>query len=182
MSYRSDVVNAAIKEWKAHPEGRPALYWREVLNPYDPTYAADWCGAFVLRSLKQAGLAKNAFWDIGIGFISPQGLQQTSDPQPGDIAFFAEPFGHQSVIVSYEPTTGMITSIDGNQPGILAKVRFRNANTSFYSIQPFIDQAEASASSWPFVVAGVAIVGAAAWVWMNGLPKSIDRAIKRLAA
>jgi len=183
MSYRSDAVRATIDEWKAYPEGRPALYWQEVLNPPDPSYSGDWCGGFVLRNLKQAGLAKNLPWTIGIGFIATARLPRITEPEPGDVLVVPSPFQHQAMVISYEPTTGMVTSIDGNTPGITPHVRFiRNGNIEFYSIQPLIDEAEASASSWPYVVAGVAIAGAAAWVWFNGLPGPMDRAIKRLAA
>lgn len=181
MSYRSDAVNVAIKEWQAHPEGRPALYWQDVLIPGESP-PVDWCGAFFLWALHQAGIANNQRWIVGTGFAAPAGLETTNSPQPGDLLYLAEPFQHHAMVVSYEPRTGMITSIDGNQPGILPKVRFRNANTSFYSIQPLVDQAEAAASGWGYAVAGAVLAGAAAWVWFHGLPGPVDRALKRLAA
>jgi hypothetical protein len=181
MSYRSDAVRAAIKEWKEHPDGRPGLYWSEVLNPPDPGYNGDWCGGFVLRNLKQAGLAKDVPWIIGEGFIWPQRLPQTSNPQPGDVVYVPEPFGHQAMVVVYEPVTGMVTSIDGNQPGIAPKVRFvKNGNIEFYSIQPFVDEAERNAPVWPYLLGGAALLGAAAWVWLNGVPAPIERGLRRL--
>src|SRR4030095_5464859 len=114
MSYRSDAVRAAIQEWEAHPGGRPDLYADEVGGDRD----ADWCGYFVLRSLQKAGLAKGVRWIQRLGLISPLHLPPPGPPQPGDVVFVPEPFGHQAVVVSYEPTTGMVTSIDGNQPDI----------------------------------------------------------------
>lgn len=179
MSYRSDVVRAAILEWETHPDGRPELYWDEVLDPPDPNYNGDWCGAFVLRSLKRAGLAKRVPWIIGSGFISPQRLPQVAAPEPGDVVFVPSPFQHQAVVVSYEPATGMVTSIDGNQPDIRPKVRFvRNGNIQFYSIQPLIDQAERDAPVWPWLLGGAAVLGAAAYAWLN--PGPIDRALRRV--
>ncbi len=178
MSYRSDAVRAAVKEWQEHPDGRPDLYWSEVLSPPDPGYNGDWCGGFVLWVLKQAGLARKVPWIIGEGFISPQHLTEVSTPQPGDIVFVPSPFEHQALVVSFEPTTGMVTSIDGNQPGIKPKVRFvRNGNIQFYSIQSLIDEAERNAPLWPWLLGGAAVLGAAAWAWMN--PGPIDRALRR---
>lgn len=183
MSYRSAAVRATVKEWQSHPEGRPALYWSQVLDPPDPTYRGDWCGGFVLRNLKQAGLAKHTPWIIGEGFIWPSRLPRVAEPQPGDVLVVPDPFEHQAMVISYEPTTRMVTSIDGNTPGIKPVVRFvGNGNIEFYSIQPFVDEAEAEAPAWPFLVAGVALAGAGAWVWLNGLPGPIDRVIKRLRA
>jgi len=175
MSYRSDVVRAAVKEWEAHPAGRPDLYAAEVGGDA----GADWCGYFALRSLQKAGLAKGTRWVQGNGFISPLNLPLTNNPQPGDIVFVPEPFGHQAPIVSFEPTTGMVTSIDGNQPDIRPRVRFtKGGNIRFYSIQPLIDAAERNAPVWPWLVGGAAVLGAAAYAWLN--PGPIDRALRRV--
>lgn len=175
MSYRSDVVRAAIREWEAHPSGRDDLYADEVGAPR----GLDWCGMFALRSLQKAGLARGVRWIVGSGFISPLGLPQVSAPQPGDVVFVPSPFQHQAVVVSYEPATGMVTSIDGNQPGIEPRVRFvKNGNIQFYSIQPLIDQAERDAPVWPWLVGGAAVAAAAAYAWLN--PGPIDRALRRV--
>lgn len=156
MSYRTDAVRAALDEWKAHPKGRPQLYWQEVLRPYDPTYHADWCGAFVLRSLKKAGLAKRVFWKIGEGFA--EGLMpKVNHPQPGDMLYVPR-YQHQAMVASYDPATGTVVSIDGNQPGI--DIRSRVGGMTFYSIQPLIDEAERG-FPWVAVAGGAAAVGAA---------------------
>ncbi len=175
MSYRSDVARAAIQEWEAHPEGRRDLYADEVGG----ARGEDWCGYFALRSLQKAGLAKGVRWIQGIGFISPLNLPLTSNPQPGDIVFIPSPFGHQAPIISYEPTTGMVTSIDGNQPDIQPRARFfKGGNMQVYSIQPLIDAAERDAPVWPWLVGGAAVLGAAAYAWLN--PGPIDRALRRI--
>ncbi len=175
MSFRSAVVRAAIKEWKEHPEGRPGLYASETGG--DP--GADWCGYFALRSLQKAGLAKGVKWIQGDGFISPLNLQRVDHPLPGDIVYVPAPFQHEAVLVSFDPVTGMATSIDGNQPGIAPKVRFlRNGNLDFYSIDPLVHDAERTAATWGYVVAGAAILGAAAYAWLN--PGPFDRALKHL--
>lgn len=175
MSYRTDAVRATIKEWKAFPSGRPDLYYQETGG--DP--GSDWCGMFVLRNLQKAGLAKGVKWIQGIGFISPLNLPRVSVPQPGDVVVVPSPFQHQAMVVSYEPLTGMVTSIDGNTPGVEPKVRFiKNGNIEFYSIQPLVDVAERQASTWGFVAAGAILVGAAAYAWLN--PAPFDRVLRRL--
>lgn len=175
MSYRSAAVRAALKEWKAFPSGRPELYEQEAGGDA----GSDWCGIFVLRNLKQAGMAKGVMWVQGLGFISPLGLPRIAAPLPGDVVVVPSPFQHQAMVVSYEPSTGMVTSIDGNQPGIAPRVRFvKNGNIEFYSIQPLVDAAERSASSWGYIAAGALIVGVAAYAWLN--PGPIDRALRRL--
>jgi hypothetical protein len=174
VSYRSDAVRAAIKEWKAYPSGRPEVYARAIGG--DPE--ADWCGYFALWALQQAGVGKGVRWIQGLGFISPLHLPSTNDPQPGDIAVVPVPFQHQALVVSFEPMTGMVTTIDGNQPGIEPRVRFfKNGNLQTYSIQPLIDEAERNASAWPWLLGGAAVLGAAAWAWLN--PGPIDRALRR---
>jgi hypothetical protein len=179
MSYRSDAVRAAIKEWEEFPQGRPDLYWRELLRPDELPFKGDYCGAFILRSLQKAGLAKGAHWQIGLGFISPLGLPRVAAPLPGDIVFVPVPFGHQALVVSYDAATGMVTSIDGNQPGIEPRVRFvKNGNIEFYSIQPLIDEAERNAPLWPWLLGGAAVLGAATYAYLN--PGPIDRVLKRL--
>lgn len=175
MSFRSDAVRAAIKEWQAHPEGRDDLYITEVGG----SPGSDWCGEFTLWALQEAGLAKGVKWIQGLGFIAPLGLPRVATPSPGDILYAPQPFQHQALVVSYEPATGMVTSIDGNQPGIEPRVRFlKNGNLQFFSIQPLVDAAERAASPWPFLVAGAAILGAAAWTWLN--PGPVDRALRRV--
>ena len=177
MSFRSDVVNEAIREWERYPKGRPDLYADEVGG----ARGAEWCGYFVLRSLQRAGLAKGVRWIQSKGFIDPLNLPITRSPLPGDVAYVAEPFQHEAVVVSYDPITGMLTTMDGNQPAIKPKVRFvQNGGIMFYSIQPLVDEAERNQSFLGIMIAGAAIVGAAAWAWENGLPGPIERGLKRL--
>ncbi len=179
--FRSDAVHEALAEWERYPAGRPALYEREVLRPEDFPLDGDWCGMFVLRSLQKAGLAKGVKWIVGHGFISPLHLPVTPGPLPGDIVYVPSPFQHQALLVEYDPVTGMATSIDGNQPGIEPRVRFvKNGNLQFYSIQPLIDAAEAASSGWGYALAGAAILGAGAYIWLNGVPQPIERGLKRL--
>ncbi len=177
MSFRADVVNEALREWERFPQGRPDLYADETGG----ARGMEWCGYFVLRSLKRAGLAKNVRWVSGLGFIAPLKLPITSAPLPGDVAYIDQPFQHEAVVVSYNPSTRMLTTIDGNQPGIEPQVRFMgNGGIVVYSIQPLVDEAERNASVVGFVLAGALVVGVAAWGWQHGLPGPVDRWLRRL--
>ena len=178
--YRSAAVRAALKEWREHPQGRPALYVQETLRPEDLPWSGDWCGIYVLRSLQKAGLAKGVPWIISEGFIWPLRLPRIATPLPGDIVVVPEPFQHQALVVEFEPVTGMVTSIDGNQPDIRPRVRFiKNGNIQFYSIQPLIDAAERG-FAWGAMLTGAALLGAGAWIWLNGVPRPVERQLKRL--
>ena len=178
MSYRSDAVQEALDEWKRHPEGRPAVYWADVLPPgTEPP--KDWCAAFVLWAYHRAGLGRAIKQYPVLGFVGPAGLKPTSSPLPGDIVYLAEPFQHHAMLVSYDPATGMVTTIDGNQPGIKPQVRFKSSNMSFYSIEPLVLAAEAE-FSWGYVLAGAAILGAGAYIWLSGVPAPLERTLKRL--
>lgn len=175
MSYRADAVRAAVREWERYPEGRKALYYQETGG--EP--GSDWCGIFILRSLQEAGLAKGVKWIQSRGFIDPLRLPVVKTPLPGDIVYVPSPFQHQAMVVSYDPATGMVTSIDGNQPGIEPRVRFvQNGNIQFYSIQPLVDAAERESSFVGALAAGVIIAGAAAYAWLN--PTPFERALKRI--
>ena len=141
-SYRADAVAAALDEWRQHPEGRPDVYWRDVLPPGEAP-PRDWCAAFILWAYHRAGMARGVKQYPSFGFVAPAGLKPTSTPLPGDVVYLDQPFQHHALLLSYEPTTSMVTSIDGNQPGIAPKVRFKNSNMTFYSIEPFVAAADA---------------------------------------
>lgn len=162
MSYRSAAVRAAVRELDRYPNGRPELYYRETGG----ASGTDWCGMFVLRSLQQAGLAKGVRWVQGRGFIDPLRLTTIATPLPGDIAYVPDPFQHEALVVSFEPATGMVTTIDGNQPGIKPRVRFlKNGNLTFYSIEPLVKLAESQESILPYLAAGALVAGAVAFAW-----------------
>lgn len=114
-------------------------FWRDVLPP---PYAAgvsfppQWCGAFALWCLHQAGIGLDLRWMFGpphYGFL--WSLTQTDTPEPGDIAYLDKPFQHHAIVVSVEGDT--IHTIDGNQ-GPHAPVMTHEAPrghwSAFYSI------------------------------------------------
>jgi hypothetical protein len=176
MSVRLDAVSALLREYRNFPSGRPFLYWQNVLAPSE-TPPKDWCGAFVLYGLHQAGLARDVRWIPGIGFASPEDLPITNHPEPGDLLYI-DRLQHHAMVVSYNPETGIVVSVDGNQPGIALRER-HISQVQIYSIQPFVDAWEQE-FHWGPVLVGAAVIGAASWVWLNGVPRPIERGLQRL--
>lgn len=129
---RNDVVRAAAEEEGNRDATR---YWREVLpttwiGPYPP----HWCGAFALWCLRQADLCWWV-WEIGRGFLFH--LPTTRHPQPGDIAYKAEPFQHHAVVAEVRED-GTIVTVDGNAGPHPTRVVVHASKvsdwTAFYSI------------------------------------------------
>jgi peptidoglycan hydrolase-like protein with peptidoglycan-binding domain len=160
---RQEVVSRA--RGQIGPQGKGSAevigYWRDVLPPswsdamvrlYAKT--KDWCGGFALWCLRQAGLAGAVHWIDGIGFLGPARLPRTASPEPGDVAFFPQPFQHHAVVTSWERIDDLVVAdkryprwrlitIDGNQPDVRARVReivpaLRPNQVTFYSIEPLI--------------------------------------------
>jgi len=113
----------------------PKKYWLDVV-PDHPDFHGAWCGGFTLWVLHQAGLARDINWEIGKGYCYR--LPTTDSPQPGDIAYFDQPYQHHAIV---EAVVGnQVYTIDGNQPGntVARRLRPRDAVTAFYSIAPLI--------------------------------------------
>lgn len=148
--YRGLVVMGAGLECDAWGQGTPhvpelatrlAGYWSAVLEHAQPTpWHLAWCGVFALASIKRAGLARDVFWVFGQGFAARH-CQVTSDPQPGDVAYLAEPFQHHALVERVDPD-GTVHTIDGNQPGIMRHAHPKHAWTCFYSIEPLLRAAD----------------------------------------
>jgi len=120
----------------AHPSPRTASGTR-ILK-----YPPEWCGAFALRCLHEAELAKSVKWAFGpphYGFLYR--LHTTTTPEPGDIAYLDKPWQHHAIVTDVEGDT--VHTIDGNQ-GSEAPIKTHAAPlhdwTAFYSILPFITE------------------------------------------
>ena len=113
--------------------------WHKYLEGVaaDPGGPIAWCGIFALWVLHQAGLGEDVLWKYdGRGFLSR--LPQTSDPQPGDLAYISAKQHHAIV----EKVVGNdVYTLDGNSRGrqVAANVRPRSTFAAFYSIQPLLD-------------------------------------------
>jgi hypothetical protein len=128
---RSKVVKAATSQIGKQDS---SVYWKDVL-PSQSSFPPEWCGAFALWSLHQAGLAKAWNWEIGKGFLYK--LPTTKDPQPGDIAYFSK-FQHQAVVKSVEGDN--VTLLNGNGTGkAVTETTIPKAHAAaYYSIAPLL--------------------------------------------
>lgn len=95
----------------------------------------EWCGIFALWCLHQAGLLREKTWKVGLGFLetAPR-LPRTSDPQPGDIAYFTK-YQHQAVVLANNGD-GTVDCADGNGQGARVSLSRRAIAdaAAFYSI------------------------------------------------
>lgn len=132
---RALVVRAATAEVGSSDA---AKYWADAM-PGVNAKGLDWCGAFCLWALHQAGLALDRHWVIGKGFIlvGPHPLPTTKDPKPGDIAYFNKN-QHQAIVSSVSPTA--VTLINGNGTGgkVSPSTVLKSAVTAFFSIEPLL--------------------------------------------
>lgn len=122
--------------------GDAQLYWDDVL-PGVNVGKADWCGAFALWCLHQAGLATDRHWAIGSGFLlTHPALPQTASPKVGDIAYFAHN-EHHAVVVGVTPST--VSLVNGNgQAGLVSTSTIHPSQaTAFFSIEPLLAQVAA---------------------------------------
>ncbi len=139
-------------------------FWRDVLPPGTPesAYPKDWCGAFALWCLHQAGLGLDIGWQVGMGFLSAN-LPTTQTPQAGDIAYFTNNEHHAVVTDPDVGIPGSVGLINGNgMNGAVSASTSGNA-AAYYSIQPLIDQAARNASSVPWLLGGAAVIGLGAY-------------------
>ncbi len=135
-SPRKRVVSAAAGELG---KGSAAPYWQDVLGSAIGA-PPEWCGAFTLWALHRAGLAKDWKWEIGKGYLYR--LPTTTNPEPGDVAYF-DRFQHQAIVESVTPTD--VVLLNGNGAG--GKVTRTNVPRSnvraFYSIAPLLKAKQA---------------------------------------
>lgn len=136
-------------------------YWADVLPGTPPSgYPPDWCGAFALWALHQAGLGRGINWVIGQGFL--QLLPTTQSPEVGDIAYFLTN-QHHAVVTAVNPD-GTVDLINGNGTGgaVSASTTPRSHVAGFYSIAPLLSTA-VSDSSWPWLLGSAIVLGGGAW-------------------
>lgn len=107
-----------------------------------PQYVGEhpqWCGIFALWALYTAGVAPaDVKWKTGYGFLYR--LPQTSNPKPGDVAYF-EKLQHQALVKWVKD--GQVGLINGNGAGgvVSESVAPLEKAKAYYSIRPWIDAA-----------------------------------------
>jgi hypothetical protein len=107
---REKIVEAAA-EMIGNPDTDPI--WKDVLaeHDYQPGIKLAWCGAFALSRLHAAGHALGVKWRFGKGFLGM--LKTVAVPEPGDIAYYDQPYQHHALVERVEGDT--LHTIDGNQ-------------------------------------------------------------------
>jgi len=119
----------------------PSPYYESALpGAARHSWPKHWCGIFCLWALHEAGLALDWEWDFKPaekkwGFLWR--LRPTSNPQPGDIAYF-ERYQHHAIVERVDAHTAW--TIDGNQAGgvVARRERPRARVHAFFSIEPLL--------------------------------------------
>lgn len=104
----------------------------------------EWCGIFALWCLHQAGLGKDIRWKTGVGFL--RAAWQTSEPKPGDIAYY-EQYQHQAVVLDVHADTVDLANGNGSGGVVSLSSPARTKAKGYYSIQKLIDEAIAKCAS-----------------------------------
>lgn len=97
-----------------------------------------WCGVFTLTCLHEAEIAEAVMWLTGLGFLYPQHLPITKDPQPADVMYVDHPYRHHGLVVSLKD--GILTSVEGNTPDVKLRSRPLPEGVTFYSIAPLLNE------------------------------------------
>jgi hypothetical protein len=88
-----------------------------------------WCGIFSVWAHKRAG-KDIGNWQIGRGVSAFGTIQQTKNPQAGDIGYIDQPFQHHCIIVKVDGNN--VISIDGNS-GLYSEVKENTRPLSVYT-------------------------------------------------
>ena len=88
-----------------------------------------WCGIFSVWAHKKAG-KDIGNWQMGKGVSAFGTIQQTTNPQAGDIGYIDQPFQHHCIIAKVEGSN--VHSIDGNS-GLYSEVKENVRPMSAYS-------------------------------------------------
>jgi uncharacterized protein (TIGR02594 family) len=119
MNHKSAFATASSMLGKTEGPDHAAVmdYLKTGGQNLDPATTA-WCAAFVNSSLQQAGYRTTGS-DLAKSFEN-YGAAVTGAPQQGDIAVFnrgdpRSPYGHVGFIQSYDPKTGQVQLLAGNQ-------------------------------------------------------------------
>jgi hypothetical protein len=96
----------------------PATYWKVAapgvtLTPRE-LKEKSWCGGFCLWAVRWAGFGFRTRWDFngkGLG----TSIYPTTEPEPGDIAYFDKPNQHYALIEAV--SSDMLWLVNGNSTG-----------------------------------------------------------------
>ncbi len=133
--------------------GRPNKYTRWY-GTIGGSYSYAWCATFVSWCASQAGVASyitktaSCYW-MADGFSKKGTLKSSSyNPVKGDILFFdnsstSGAYNHVGIVVSYNASTGAITTVEGNTSsasqanGNTVAIKTRYKNTRGFKVSAF---------------------------------------------
>lgn len=146
MADRNAALAYAISQLGSPTASQYDHYWESALGRMATAGEKKkaWCGIFALAALHEGGIGLDVLWRIGAGFLLQQPhplkpLADRSKAQPGDIAYFDQPFQHHAIVESVNGT--LLHTIDGNQGSpvpIKRVVRALSKPTAIYSIEPLL--------------------------------------------
>lgn len=142
------IIEAADGEFLQSPHMRVEKYWEDVLRePHAGPHPPQWCGAFALWCIHQAGIARELRWEFASeanehrsGFLwALHRLELIEVPEPGDVAYFAHWQHH--ALVRCMVGVDQVDTIDGNQ-GPVSPIKLKQRSlrevTAFYSVRRFL--------------------------------------------
>jgi uncharacterized protein (TIGR02594 family) len=145
-----DIADAMIGQ----REGQSAVgdYLRTGGQNLDPATRA-WCAAFVNATLSKAGLPGTGS-NMARSFLNYGTPIEAASLRPGDIAVFPRGapgagLGHVGFVQSYDPSSGMINLLAGNQGNAVSVRPYAAANALGFR-RPGEGQGDVSGAALPF--------------------------------
>lgn len=133
----SDAKRAAMVEAALAEVGKADLdkYFASAA-PNAIGSGVNWCGIFALWALHQAGIAPGVTWVVSKGFLYR--LKQTSEPKPGDIAYF-DKNQHHAIVRAVRADE--VDLINGNGTGGVVSLSTapKSKARAYFSIERFLE-------------------------------------------
>ena len=121
----------------------PSEFWLDAYGSVPPKHLA-WCGVFALYCLRK-GAGVDWLWSVASiksGFLFR--LERTTDPQPGDVAYFDQPYQHHALVQKIEGDRLYLIQGNYGTPGHVAESQcgIATKKPAFFSIGRVLDLAE----------------------------------------
>lgn len=113
----------------------PTSFWLDAYGALPDKMSRAWCGVFYLWCLRQAGLV-TWHWPV----LFSQKLHVVSEPSPGDLAYFDQPYQHHAAVMRSEGDTLWLIQGNYGSPGRVAQsmVSHRQKRPIYYSIEKLV--------------------------------------------
>jgi hypothetical protein len=118
----------------------PSPFWADAFGSVPAKHYA-WCGVFALFCLRQA-VGCTWLWSVASqksGFLFR--LNRTTDPQPGDVAYFDQPYQHHALVQKVEGDRLYLIQGNYGTPGHVAESQcsISTKKPAFFSIGRLLD-------------------------------------------